>query len=60
MYAQFKNVGVGEKFVCGGTVYRKINSRMGRIEMPGETYHGKKFYFGWTELCRVIADDKIA
>lgn len=52
--AQFKNVPIGATFICSGTTYKKINGRMGQIDMPAESYNGKKFYFGWTELCRVV------
>jgi len=55
-YFQFKNVSVGAVFNCNGTIYTKINGRMGQITMPEKPYNGKKFYFGYSELCRVLSE----
>lgn len=54
MHTQFKNVNVGDVFTSSGTVYTKINGRQGRITMPGKPYHGRIFYFGYSNLCRII------
>lgn len=55
-YSQFKNVAVGAEFECGGTQYIKINGRMGQINMPEKEYHGNKFYFGYSELCKLTIE----
>lgn len=54
MHAQFKNVNVGDSFTSGGTVYVKINGRQARIDMPDKPYNGRIFYFGYSNLCRII------
>lgn len=54
-YAQFKNVNVGQTFICNGTTYTKINGRMAKITEPLEAYDGKSFYFAMAELCQLCA-----
>ena len=58
-YSQFKHTSVGTLFNCNGTTYTKINGRIGQITMPDKPYHGKKFYFGCSELCRVFSREQI-
>ena len=57
MYSQFKHVNVGAVFSCNGTIYTKVSGRTARITMPEKAYNGNVFYFGWTELCKVIANN---
>jgi hypothetical protein len=56
--AYFKDLAIGERFERNGNVIVKTSSRTGAIDMPSETYHGKKFYYRDNEWCRLVPERK--